>query len=554
MNKFKYKSKNEKINIVFGLLANLFIILSLVFGFIAIIDSKIPKQAEIKTQPVSNYLDNIKDKLKNTTVLKPIEGTDSNVLAMLRKIIDKKESDLNIEVVKSSNAQISRDGTIIYGNSKFDTAIDITVEFIKDKKSFIKDISVFLSKKTTKPIFTERSVKVSDYGTVGDGIMDDTLAFQKAINYISQTGGGTVNVKPGTYLINPDISINMKNNVQLSLSDDAVLKASASSKSNSEVINIINVSNVNVIGGKIIGDRMIHIGTTGEWGMGINVEGGSNVSIAGIEITNCWGDGIYLGGDLPANDIKINSVISDNNRRQGLSITNAKNVNISNSEFKNTNGTLPMAGIDIEPNPNQSVDNVVINNIKSINNKGSGIDILGTHGPVSRISIINSTFKDNSGIGIMMSRTNNLTFDNDIVMDSIFGVEIRNDINNVTLTNMTISNNQSRGVSLVSSGQTIGIENIIFKDSTISNNSQDNPGDTDGVRIDNYDSTGYIKNIKFMNTKFIDNQSTHTQKFGLTVGNSKSISDISIYADCIFSGNIAGNLYTAIPISQNVPR
>lgn len=122
------------------------------------------------------------------------------------------------------------------------------------------------------------------------------------------------------------------------------------------------------------------------------------------------------------------------------------------------------------------------------------------------------------------------------------------------MTNITISNNQSRGVSLVSSDQTKGIENVFFKDSTISNNGQDDPGNTDGVRIDTYDSTGYIKNIKFMNTKLIDDQSVHTQKFRLTVGNSKSISDISIYADCIFSGNISGNLYAAIPILQNVSR
>lgn len=297
----------------------------------------------------------------------------------------------------------------------------------------------------------------------------------------------------------------------------------------------------------------IHTGTGGEWGMGVNVEKSSNVKISDINITNCWGDGIYIGGES-SNGVVIDGVISDNNRRQGLSITNAKNITITSSEFKNTNGTLPQAGIDLEPNPGQTVEDIKIDNIKSIGNKGSGVDILGMNGPVRRVKISNSVLQDNAGIGVMMSGANDIALTNDVIRNSTFGIEVKNDVYNVVASGLDISYNQSRGVSLVSNNQKVGIENILSKDTTVANNSQRSPGKADGVRIDTYDSTGYIKNVKFINTKFIDNQKLHTQSFGLTVGNLKLISDITLYADCVFSGNISGGLHSAVPISQNVPR
>src|SRR6478672_5751896 len=45
-----------------------------------------------------------------------------------------------------------------------------------------------------------RSVK--SYGAIGNGIHDDTAAFQAAINSLPSTGG-TVTVPVGTYLIDP---------------------------------------------------------------------------------------------------------------------------------------------------------------------------------------------------------------------------------------------------------------------------------------------------------------------------------------------------------------
>jgi hypothetical protein len=46
------------------------------------------------------------------------------------------------------------------------------------------------------------AINVKDYGATGDGITDDTGAIQAAINKLEASGGGTLNVPAGTYLLN----------------------------------------------------------------------------------------------------------------------------------------------------------------------------------------------------------------------------------------------------------------------------------------------------------------------------------------------------------------
>lgn len=550
MLKFKNFTDNSKINLFFIILTLVFLILSLSFGYFSYINNKNIKRTDQARQISA---DDLKSRFEKISSLSPIEGVDTGAIEMISNAVGKVDDSVKIIIINTSNPQVLNDGSIIYGSSQTSVKITISVSFAGEASPFTKDITVLIPKKKNHLAKSQKNVNVENYGAKGDGMTDDTLNIQKAIDYVNSVGGGTVSIPAGDFIINPDVSINMKSGVQLSLSGDTVLKSSASGRVNSEVINIVDVNDVSVTGGKIIGDRYIHKGTEGEWGVGINIVGSSKISVTGIHISNCWGDGIYIGDRL-ASDIKIDNVISDNNRRQGLSITDARNVTITNSEFTNTNGTLPQAGIDIEPNPGQSVENVKIDNVKLIGNKGSGVDILGAHSPVRGVEISNSVMIDNSGVGVMMSSASKVALNNSHISGSIFGIELRNDVNDVVFSGVKITNNLSRGVSLVSSSQATGIKNVTFKDVIISNNSQRKPGESDGVRIDTYDSTGYIKNVKFMNTKFIDDQKVHTQGFGLTVGNSKLISDIAIYNDCVFSGNISGDLYSAIPISRNVAR
>lgn len=120
--------------------------------------------------------------------------------------------------------------------------------------------------------------------------------------------------------------------------------------------------NITISGtGCIIGDKEKHSGTKGEWGMGIFVRG-NNINVRGITVKDCWGDCIYVGSD--SRNVHIEKCILDNGRRQGISVTSARNVYIYDCVIKNVHGTAPQRAIDIEPNKGDTVQNVYIHNIR----------------------------------------------------------------------------------------------------------------------------------------------------------------------------------------------
>lgn len=130
----------------------------------------------------------------------------------------------------------------------------------------------------------------------------------------------------------------------------------------SSIFTMIDVENVIFEGGRIIGDLDTHNGTTGEWGYGIYLVGARHCIVRDVHISRCWGDGIdvqalysdYENKTITGHcyDITIERVVCDYNRRQGMSIEGAIGMVVRDSVFSNTgkiNGTLPMAGIDVEP-------------------------------------------------------------------------------------------------------------------------------------------------------------------------------------------------------------
>lgn len=155
---------------------------------------------------------------------------------------------------------------------------------------------------------------------------------------------------------------------------------------------IVQVTGENIkISGKgtIIGDKHTHTGTSGEWGMGIDVEDAHNVSIYGLTIKDCWGDCIYVGTE--STDVNIYNCKLDHGRRQGISITSANDVLIRNCLISNVEGTNPQYAIDVEPNKNETVDNVVIENV-TIYNCCGGILLYGkaSNAKIGKVSIRNS--------------------------------------------------------------------------------------------------------------------------------------------------------------------
>lgn len=86
-----------------------------------------------------------------------------------------------------------------------------------------------------------------------------------------------------------------------------------------------------------------------------------NVRVSGLTLAESGGDGIYIGGetsagiDAPCRNIRIDNVDCVRNYRQGMSVANVVGLHVRNSRFRQTAGTLPEAGVDLEPYQNDQL-------------------------------------------------------------------------------------------------------------------------------------------------------------------------------------------------------
>lgn len=301
---------------------------------------------------------------------------------------------------------------------------------------------------------------VKDFGAKGDGKSDDTFSIQRVIDKTSKNNTRNYVIIPkGIYLINTDIQkgggIWLKDNTTVRIEKNAVLKAIPNSSTNYVIIGIRNAKNVKIVGGILEGDRLSHLNNKGEWGHCVMILGKSfNVLLSGMTAHDCWGDGFYIGG---GRNITIDKVISDHNRRQGLSITAGSQIVVKNSVFKNTRGTSPESGIDIEPNENVIIDDVKIYNNYISGNAGNGIsdgvpNIFIESSKITNVYIAKNKITGN-GINSSINRINS-------------GVELDNVIGHQILAN-DISRNIGFGLSIKQkySDSNFILNNIFYKNS-----------------------------------------------------------------------------------------
>lgn len=326
-----------------------------------------------------------------------------------------------------------------------------------------------------KTVIGSKWVNVKNFGAKGDGVHNDTAAIQAAIDSLP-TDGGTIQVPNGRYMIDALKSIKMRSHTRLLMDQNAELHALPNSSTRYYIVDVRHVNNVRIVGGRIVGDRATHIGADGEWGMGIGVYDGQNIVIKDIHISDCWGDGVMIasvgkGPTLQRTDnVTLLNVVSDNNRRQGLSITVASHVYVINSTFSNTNGTAPMAGIDIEPQTQGTTDNVRLANVHLLGNSGNGLEL---HENISGIVMFSSELENNHGFGVLSVKAPHLRIgDNTITKNGLAGVRLAG-ADDVYLHHNTITYNSTRYMSPTLNGgnltrdyQNSNSTNVVLLDNT----------------------------------------------------------------------------------------
>lgn len=203
-----------------------------------------------------------------------------------------------------------------------------------------------------------------------DASIDYTAYLQKGLDE------NRIAIMPNFALLVNEKGINVKSGLRIIFQK----KSSLIMKPNSlegfyGIMNLFNVEDIRIYKPVLIGERNKHIGTKGEWGMGIFIKGAKNIQIINPIISDCWGDGIVFGkGNNGCRNIKIINAKIDNCRRNGISLCDGYNIEIRNPIISNTQGTLPMCGMDIEPDDNNAtINNILIINPITFNNSTAGI-------------------------------------------------------------------------------------------------------------------------------------------------------------------------------------
>ncbi len=273
-----------------------------------------------------------------------------------------------------------------------------------------------------------------DFGARGDGRHDDTAALQAGIDALP--AGGTLSLGPGAYVIDPERSLRLRSRMRLAMTRETRLVARANAAPRAYVLLIEGVHDVEVSGGRIVGDRDHHLSTAGEWGHGIMVRGAESVLLRDLHIARCWGDGISVGGIsgehvTPSRDIRIEDVLCTGNRRQGLTIGRSRNVRVLRSHFLATRGTLPGCGIDIEPDPGDSAEDIAIDSCTLSGNHGAGLQVYARG---RRITVRRCSIRGNRGDGVLIRDGEQCVLeDNDIAGNGLRGIAVRDGGRDITV-------------------------------------------------------------------------------------------------------------------------
>lgn len=142
---------------------------------------------------------------------------------------------------------------------------------------------------------------------------------------------------------------------------------------------------------------------SGEFNHIIMVNGAKNITIKNVNALDSGGDGFYVGAAWTkrkaSENIRFYNCVAQNNRRQGMSVISVDGLYVENCEFKNTNGTLPEAGVDIEPGMADYVLNKIhFKSCIASGNSGRGFQVVLIKSGSSSNSV-DITFEDCKAIG-----------------------------------------------------------------------------------------------------------------------------------------------------------
>jgi len=255
------------------------------------------------------------------------------------------------------------------------------------------------------------SVSVKDFDAVGDG-SNETLKLQAAIDHAAATGRPlSIPKQSGSaYVLGAATStycLNLPSNLTVYIDPGVVIRAASGIGVSVRLIQAISASNIYIegYGATIEGIKSEYV--SGEDRHGIRLQDTTNFTLKGITVKDTGGDGVYVGS--VCENVLLEDVICDNNRRNNITIIGGKRVTLRRCRMTNADGTSPEAGLDIEPNSNSDfMEDILVENCYSAGNDGGGYVIApntlpGAAAKSIKVSVIDCV-DDGSAVGFTVNK------------------------------------------------------------------------------------------------------------------------------------------------------
>lgn len=340
-------------------------------------------------------------------------------------------------------------------------------------------------------------VNVMDYGVKGNGTTNDTVAIQKVLKDFA--GINTVFFPAGTYMVAGDAvlsgnvakeGIQIPSDCSIVFADGAELQLITTTSPQYNVLCIYNVSNVHIVGGKLIGDTDNHppgvLGSTFN-GIGLRIQGATNVFVSGISAEKMYADGfaiVYDDVNAPypeCENIALENCTSTYNYRNGLSVIGCEDGAVLGGTYAYNGQAIEAAigtGIDIESNsvsmalPDPSyVKKYAVTNASIHNNRTTGLQVYGAgvfpdQGIIEDILLQdNRIWANASGVGLYQS-VDVVIANNAIDGGSASGIDI-NSSKQVVVDGNVISDSGLHGIIGQATGAGFSLENLEIVGNTV---------------------------------------------------------------------------------------
>ncbi len=237
---------------------------------------------------------------------------------------------------------------------------------------------------------------MSDFGARGDGQTLDTAAIQAAVDALPS--GGLLRFPPGTYRIESDKGIALKDDVRLDLGE-AVIAGANVNGARCRIFKIEGRRNVVISGGTLVGSRS----GSPDWGVGIYASDAQDLLIENVTLKDFYFDGILLTGNarLRARRRARRGGPEQPPHRPRRSLGPPGHGGEQHASPAAT-GSPPRRALNFEPNAGNQVHDVRIRKCTFAGNAGVGLYVHRAKGDVVKGATIEDSVVENNGHGIVV--------------------------------------------------------------------------------------------------------------------------------------------------------